>query len=71
MASKSDKALAYEAGRQALSEPSERRTVDACPFSALDNPDERAEWLQGFADALEEAGDLKKALAAAKEELDA
>lgn len=47
--------LAYAAGRQALSEPAERRSVAACPFSPVDHPEERTAWLNGFADAAEEA----------------
>jgi hypothetical protein len=39
MASETDKELAYEAGQQALTEPRERRSVDACPFSAIEHPE--------------------------------
>lgn len=67
MATKADKELAYEAGRAVMSEPPERRKVDACPFSPLDHPEERAEWLAGFSDALEEQEDLSAVKAALKE----
>lgn len=69
MASKTDTELAYEAGRNIMNEPADRRSVDACPFSPIDHPDERTAWLEGFADALDEQEDisaLKKAVAAAK-----
>jgi ribosome modulation factor len=71
MASETDKELAYEAGQQALTEPRERRSVDACPFSAIEHPEERAQWLAGFSDALDAEGELRDALAAAQEELNA
>lgn len=66
MATKLDKELAYEAGRNVLTEPSERRSVDACPFPV--GSDERVEWLRGFEDALDEAGDVRSALKAARKE---
>jgi ribosome modulation factor len=69
MASKTDTDLAYEAGRNAMSEPADRRSVDACPFSPLDHSEEREAWLDGFSDALEEQADLtetRKALQAAR-----
>jgi hypothetical protein len=44
--------MAREAGRAMRTEPGERRGVDACPFPEGDP--QRAEWLQGFAEALEE-----------------
>lgn len=72
MATKADKELAYNAGRQAFAEPPERRSIDACPFSPLDHPEERASWLQGFEDALNDEparDDLRKQLAAAKKEV--
>jgi hypothetical protein len=48
------KRLAYDAGRAAFtSEPPERRTPDGCPFSPIDEPELRAQWLDGFADALD------------------
>jgi ribosome modulation factor len=48
---------AREAGRQAmLSEPPERRSVDACPFEP--GSDERAAWVAGFAEALDEQPDI-------------
>lgn len=56
MANKEDRQLAYDAGRAALSEPPERRSIDACPFS--EGTDERGEWLRGFADALDEQPDV-------------
>ncbi len=71
MATETDKELAYAAGQAALTEPGDRRSVDACPFSVIDNPEERSEWLRGFADALDASGELRAALAAAQEELDA
>lgn len=46
---KLEKELAYFAGRHAITEPAERRSVEACPFPG---GDERAEWLRGFADAV-------------------
>lgn len=59
MASKDDLGLAYDAGQAAFSsEPPERRTVDACPFSAVDHPEEREAWLDGFSDALDSQEDL-------------
>ena len=42
MASKTATDLAYEAGRNVINEPPERRTVDACPFSEIEHPEERA-----------------------------
>lgn len=47
--------LAYKAGQAALGEPSGRRSVDACPFSAIEHPQQRDAWLRGFADAAEAA----------------
>lgn len=62
--------LAREAGRNAyLTEPPDRRHPDSCPFGAVDHPDERAAWLDGFGEALEEAAtpaDLRKALKEAR-----
>ncbi len=66
MASKRDIELAYEAGQAILSEPAERRSVDACPFSAIDHPEEREAWLDGFESALDEQADHRKALKAAR-----
>jgi hypothetical protein len=43
--------LAYAAGQAALSEPAERRTIEACPFAP--GTAERDAWIRGFADALE------------------
>lgn len=58
-----DKKLAYEAGQAAYaSEPGHRRHPDSCPFPP---GDERAEWMRGFAEALDEEpdrGDLRRAL---------
>jgi hypothetical protein len=54
LATKHDKALAYDAGRHAFTtEPAERRNVDACPFAL--GTDERAEWLRGFGEAIDAA----------------
>jgi hypothetical protein len=54
-AAKSPEQLAYEAGRDAADDPSARRAgADACPFSPIDNPEERAAWFKGVAAALEE-----------------
>jgi ribosome modulation factor len=61
MAKKTEKQLAYEAGRAMASEPPVRRNPGACPFEA--DTDERAEWLRGFSDAIEEqpsVADLQK-----------
>jgi ribosome modulation factor len=55
MANKTEKSMAYDAGRAALSEPPDRRTPDACPFPA--DTEERSEWLRGLSDALDEAPD--------------
>lgn len=65
MATKRDKELAYDAGRAVMSEPPERRTISACPFP--DGSEERAEWLQGFDDALSEQEDLSEVRKALKE----
>jgi hypothetical protein len=68
MASKSARALAYDAGRAAFeSEPPDRRHPDSCPFSPLDQPEERAEWLRGFGDVLDEATPVEDLRAALKE----
>jgi len=67
MASKNALELAYNAGRNQLGEPSERRGVDACPFSAIDHPEEREAWLDGFSDALDEQEDLSATRKALKE----
>lgn len=69
MATKTDKELAYEAGRNAMTEPPERRSVVACPFP--EGTDERAEWLAGFEDALDDTADLKAALKAARKDANA
>jgi ribosome modulation factor len=66
--------LAHDAGRAAFStEPAERRTIDGCPFSEVDHPEERLAWLEGFQAALDEEPDraslrdqLKTAHAAAR-----
>jgi truncated hemoglobin YjbI len=50
MSTKKARAMAYEAGRHALTEPPERRSVDANPFEP--GSDESDEWLRGFSDAL-------------------
>lgn len=52
MANKTEKQLAYDAGRAVLTEPPERRNADACPFPL--GSEEREAWLDGFADALDE-----------------
>lgn len=56
--------LARDAGRAAyLTEPPDRRHPDACPFEP--GTDERAAWLEGFEEALDEAthpDELRKAL---------
>jgi ribosome modulation factor len=49
---KKAKQLAYEAGRNMRTEPSERKSLEACPFEEGDP--QRAEWLRGFSDALDE-----------------
>ena len=59
------KKLAYEAGHHALSEPPERRTPNACPFDV--DSEERAEWLRGFGDALDEQPDISALRQAVKE----
>lgn len=73
MATADDKRLAREAGRTAFrTEPPERRHPDACPFDPRDETDERAEWLAGFAEAMDEEPDrtaLRKALTAAQQEV--
>ncbi len=48
---KLEKELAYLAGRHAITEPVERRSVDACPFAG---GEQRTEWLRGFQDAVNE-----------------
>lgn len=61
---------AYDAGRAAITEPPERRGPHACPFSPIDHPEERLEWLQGLSDAIDEQpsiDDLKAELKKAKE----
>ncbi len=68
MGTKHEKELAYEAGRSIMSEPSERRSVDACPFSPVDHPDQRAAWLDGFESALDDQTDHRGALKAARGE---
>lgn len=72
MASKTAKELAYDAGRTAFeNEPADRRSLEACPFSPIDHPDERQAWLEGFSDALEEQPDLtslRKELKAARDD---
>lgn len=72
MANAEDKRLAYQAGRTAFeTEPPERRHPDACPFDPRDEPDERAEWLRGFAEAMDELPDpaaLRRAVTAARKE---
>lgn len=53
MASSTELKKARDAGRRAaLTEPPERRNVDACPFEP--GTPERAEWLEAFAGAFEE-----------------
>ena len=72
MATKDEQRLAYEAGRAVLSEPPERQSIDACPFP--EGTPERAEWLRGFSEALDEAppvDDLKKQLRAARKAAEA
>lgn len=55
MANKTEKQMAYEAGRQAVNDQYAREHgSDACPFG---EGDERAEWLRGFSDALNDAPD--------------
>lgn len=66
MATKRETQLAYEAGQNALTEPAERRTVDACPF--VEGTDERVAWLSGFADAIQGQDDLLKELNKARED---
>ncbi len=67
MATKHDKELAYEAGRAVMSEPTERRTVSACPFA---EGEERTAWLEGFESALNEQEDLSEVRRALKEAKD-
>lgn len=65
---KQQREMAYNAGRAAMSEPPERRTPSACPFGDT-HPEQRAAWLDGFGDALEETppvADLKSELKAAR-----
>lgn len=57
MASAQAKKLAYKAGRAAAAEPGERRSVDACPFSSVESPEERIEWLRGLQEALDDDAD--------------
>lgn len=67
MTTKNERALAYDAGRAAISEPPDRRHPDACPFPV--GSDERAEWLRGLGDALDEQPDvtaLRKAVTEAQ-----
>lgn len=58
---------AYNAGRAASTEPPERRSLNACPFSLADNPEERAQWLQGLSDAIGEQPSTAELEAALKE----
>lgn len=58
--------LAFEAGKAILSEPPERRSVEACPFSAIDHPEQREAWLDGFEAALDEQADHRAALKEAR-----
>lgn len=58
--------LAYDAGRAAFAEPPERRSVDACPFSPVDHPEQREAWLDGFESAMNEQVDLAQALKEAR-----
>lgn len=67
MASKNALELAYDAGRKVMAEPPERRGVEACPFSAIDHPEEREAWLDGYSDALDDQEDLTAARKALKE----
>lgn len=63
MASKAEKEAAYTAGRANLSEPGGRVGPDACPFPV--GSEERAEWLRGLKEALDERPDpaeLRQAL---------
>lgn len=63
MTTKAERELAHQAGRAVMTEPAERRSVDACPFP--EGSDERKAWLEGFAEALDEHPDpaeLRKAL---------
>lgn len=57
---------AHQAGRAAfLSEPPYRRHPDSCPFDPRDEADERAAWLAGFEEALDDTPpvyDLRAAL---------
>ena len=56
MATKAEKAMAYEAGRHAFGDEYARlHGADACPFDP--GTDERAEWLRGFSEALEDVPD--------------
>lgn len=64
MADKTATDLAYDAGQAMLTEPSDRRSVDACPFAV--GTDEREAWLRGFSDALNVQDDLRSALAEAQ-----
>lgn len=67
MASKNALELAYAAGKNLMSEPPDRRGVEACPFSAIDHAEEREAWLDGYSDALDEQEDLTAARKALKE----
>jgi ribosome modulation factor len=64
VASNRDKALARKAGKRAFGDPTvAEHGIDACPFP--EGTDERAEWLAGLAEAIDEApdpADLRKAL---------
>lgn len=71
-ATKKELELAYEAGRAAYeSEPRERRTADACPFSPIEHPEQREQWLDGFTDAFEDdtvdPAELRKKLKEARD----
>jgi ribosome modulation factor len=59
--------LAYDAGRHMRTEPPERKTLEACPFEEGDP--QRAEWLRGFSDALDERVNEDKVHAEVKEAL--
>lgn len=52
---KNAESLAYESGRLAADDSYARRHgLDACPFSPVDHPEQRAAWLKGLRDALED-----------------
>ena len=64
-AEKDPETLAYEAGRAAERDAAARAAgVDACPFS---EGTERAAWLRGFAEALEEQPDIRALRASVRE----